>query len=47
MSLLDFALGSLLGSTNVYVVDGKKYTKHYSDEFECDVLVPVDEEGEE
>ena len=46
MSFLDFALGSLCGSTNVYVVDGKKYTKHYSDEFECYVLVPIDDDEE-
>jgi hypothetical protein len=49
MGLGSFLLGGLIlgniGSTNeYYIVDGKKYKKQFSVEFNCDVLVPVEEE---
>ena len=47
MSFGDFIMGGLLlggSNTNIYNVDGKKYEKKYSDEFECYVLVPKDDE---
>ncbi len=48
MSLGSFILGGLIlgdmGSThNYYMVNNKKYEEHYSYEFECNVLVPVEE----